>query len=142
LTSSDDVYCFTGAPTEIKEEISNLNQGNLIVENCTKGSIKVCFKGGTCNIEVDYSDGEVRKGKDIFYFSGMNDSNALMYAAIFSDKEVYECQVKRLMLRLKQLALIYYDKEIITRASSCDEGIGTSLIELSNLATIWITLQP
>ena len=66
LTSSDDVYCFVGAPTEIKEEISNLNQGNLLVENCTKGSIKVCFKGGTCNIEVDYSDGELRKGKDIF----------------------------------------------------------------------------
>lgn len=135
LTSSDNVYCFIGAPKEIKEEISNLNQKNLQVDNCSKGSTKVCFSGAGCNIEVDYTDGEVRKGEDIFYFSGMDDSNALMYAAIFSDKEIYECQVKRLMLRIEELSLIYYDKEIITRDSSgCDEGIGTSLIQLSTLA--------
>ena len=134
LTSSDEVYCFTGAPNEIKEEISNLNQKNFIVDNCTSDSIKVCFNEENCEIEVDYSDGEVRKGGDILYFSDIEDSNALMYAAIFSDKEIYECQVKRLMLRLKQLALIYYDKEIIEKASGCDEGIGTSLISLSNLA--------
>ncbi|MCK9569218.1 hypothetical protein M0R72_09795 [Candidatus Pacearchaeota archaeon] len=134
LTSADDVYCFMNAPTEIKEEILNLNQENLIVDNCTKGSIKVCFSGGTCDITVDYSDGEVKKGGDIFYFYEVEDSNALMYAAIFSDKEIYECQVKRLMLRLKQLALIYYDKEIITREIGCEDNLGTSLIQLINLA--------
>jgi hypothetical protein len=134
LTSSDDVYCFTNAPNEIKQEIINLNQKNLEVDNCSTKSTKVCFKGGTCDVEVDISDGEVKKGRDVFYFSGVDDSNALMYAAIFSSKEVYECQVKRLMLRLEQLALIYYDKEIITRSSGCDEGIGTSLILLSNSA--------
>jgi len=134
LTSADDVYCFMNAPTEIKEEILNLNQENLIVDNCTRGSIKVCFNGGTCNITVDYSDGEVKKGKDILYFYEIDDSNALMYAAIFSDKEVYECQVKRLMLRLEQLALIYYDKELLTRKVGCDDNLGTELIQLSSLA--------
>jgi hypothetical protein len=134
LTSADDVYCFMNAPKEIREEILNLNQKNLIADNCTKGSIKVCFSGGSCNIVVDYSDGEVRKGKDILSFSEMEDSNALMYAAIFSDKDVYECQIKRLMLRLKQIASIYYDKETITRKVGCEDNLGTELIELSNLA--------
>ena len=133
LTSADDVYCFTNAPASIKQEILNLNQNNLIVDNCTKGNIKVCFSG-TCEIEVDYSDKEVRKGKNIFYFEDIGDSNALMYAAIFSDKEIYECQVQRLMLRLKELSFIYYGKEILTRKIGCDEGTGIVLTELSNFA--------
>ena len=134
LTSKDEVYCFVNPPSEIKQEILNLNQENLVVDNCTKGDIKVCFTtSGSCDIKVYDNLGFLEKGQETFYFDGIENSTALMYAAIFSDKEVYECQVKRLMLRLKELSLIYYDKGVMERKNSCDE-MGNTLTSLSNIA--------
>lgn len=134
LISANEVYCFMNAPADIKQEITNLNKDNLVIEpNCTRDSIKVCFSGG-CDITVNYKEGTVRKGKDTFYFSGIENSTALMYAAIFSDKEVYECQVKRLMMRVSEISMVYYDKELLTRRAECDDTTGTNLFQLANSA--------
>jgi len=127
ITSSEENYCFINAPDEIKEELELLNQGNLHTENCHDDSIEVCFRG-TCEIEVNYNMEYVEKGSDRMYFK----TDALMYAAIFSDSGVYECQLKRLMQRTKQLASIYNEKAIFISRAGCDSNL--NLLELSNLA--------
>lgn len=127
LTSANDEYCFMGAPENIKNEIKNLNQGNLISENCTENSKKVCFESGIgCDIYVDYSANFVSKNSDKMYY----ETDALMYAAIFSDKEIYECQVKRLMKRIYQLSLIYSDKIVLTSREGCDSNLESDLSAL------------
>lgn len=137
MTSSMNRYCFVDAPSDIKEEISNLNQANLITEikNCSAGDTRVCFSGTKCDINVDYNNGYVTKNNTRTYFGGIEgDYKTLMYAAIFSDKDVYECQLKRLMLRVKELATLYKDKELFTRRVGCDDNLGGDLNALTALS--------
>lgn len=136
LTSASENYCFVYAPEEIEEEISDLKQNNpdlnLHVENCenSENFIQVCFKGN-CDIEVDYdSTKSVEKKGETVYF----ETDALMYAAIFSDKEIYECQVKRLMKRLDSLIELYYEKEDILKEKGCTQDLRYDLMSLENEA--------
>ena len=130
MTSKDKSYCFSDAPDSIEREISNLNQGNLIVGNCSSSSIKVCFNSGEdCNIDVNYENGILRKNGETFNFYG----DALMYAAIFSDKDVYECQLKRVMQRGEQLSLIYEEKSQFVSRNGCSSNSNQDLLELRNL---------
>jgi len=121
LTSSEQDYCFINAPERIKEELSDLNQENLIIENCPAKSVKVCFDAGLglafqeCDIDVDTGGRKVEKRNQIMFF----ETDALMYAAIFSDKGVYEYQIKRLMKRLNELLLLYDDKAVLLSAQGC-----------------------
>jgi len=46
-----------------------------------------------------------------------------MYAAIFSDKGNYECQVKRLMQRVAKLALLYEDKANFVSKRGCNSNL-------------------
>ncbi len=136
MTSSKEMYCFTGAPNDVKEEIIDLNQSNLLVGDCTGEEIKVCFKGGeNCAINVDYNSGIIEKEGEEVHFAGVGDARALMYAAIFSDKNTYECQVKRLMMRTRELSLLYADKEMITNKKGCGENMGSILNEFSEMAS-------
>ena len=57
-----------------------------------------------------------------------------MYAAIFSSPDVYECNVKRLMLRLVNLCLVYRDEIKILESKRCGSVIDSQLIEMINLA--------
>ncbi len=115
MTSSRETYCFANAPGDIKEEIENLNQTNLLIgEDCS--GISVC-SSSNCDIRI-YSN-YVKKGNDKLYFS----SDALMYAAIFSDPLVYECQLKRLMKRVEALSLIYSNKASFVEGKGCDSEI-------------------
>ena len=107
LTPQNDIYCFKDAPLTVREEISNLNQDNLVLDDCSGANIIVCFNGGqNCNISVDYSGDTVTKDGTAVNFYG----DALMYAAIFSDSTTYECQVKRLMQRDSELTQLYLNK--------------------------------
>jgi len=64
------------------------------------------------------------------YYEG----DALMYAAIFSDKEEYECQVKRLMNRAKKLFEIYQDKaDFVLQKTECNSEIDMELIQMISL---------
>jgi hypothetical protein len=133
ITSSNVRYCFFNSPDEITNEISQLNQSNIIVGNCSVGDIKICFGNDNCDINVDLNSNSVEKNGSLMYF-GSTDETALMYAAIFSDKDIYECQVKRLMSRLNEISSLYIDKELITEKKGCDTNAGADLGELSNLA--------
>jgi len=136
MTSSDKEYCFSEAPENIRNEISMLNQKNLLTNstgNCPDSSIEICFDG-SCDIKVDYdagdyySYGSVEKNGNTTHFEG----DALMYAGIFADKEIYDCQVKRLMQRIEKLSLIYYDKALFISRTGCNSNL--DLPKLSNEA--------
>ncbi len=126
ITSSEDNYCFIDAPDRIENEISFLGQKNLFLDNCSGNEIKVCFESSNCEINV--RENYVEKNEDRIYFS----DDSLMYAAIFSDKELYECQLKRLMERVSELALLYNDKANFVSRVDCNSNL--NLIGLSNSA--------
>ena len=131
LTSSANNYCFTNPPENIKEELLALNQKNIFVNNCTdlSNEIDVCFTG-SCNIQVNYGAGTVKKNNLFLHFR----TDALMYAAIFSEKKVYDCQLQRLMDRIEQLSQIYKDKENFILQRGCNSNLGGDLISLGNAA--------
>jgi len=103
-----------------------LDNENLLFEDCItrEDTKKVCFTATNCDVDVDYNRGEVIKGDDLVYF----EEDSLMYAAIFSSKEEYECQVKRIAKRINSLAQLYQEKADLI---SCETGLN-QLIELTN----------
>jgi hypothetical protein len=60
------------------------------------------------------------------------ETDSLMYAAIFSDKELYECQVQRLMKRTKQMSDIYTEKILLVSKRGCSNGFESELMGLSS----------
>ena len=123
LTSSKKFYCFINAPSRIEDEISDLGQENLYTENCPTDSINVCFGiySGTieCDIYVNENRASVEKGGEVVYY----ETDALMYAAIFSDFDVYECQITRLLQRTNELINIYSDKNAIISLQGCSSEV-------------------
>jgi hypothetical protein len=131
LTSASEKYCFVSPPSDIKEELKQLGQGNVLLENCSEDDTRVCFSSGTqCDIIVNYNAKYVRKQKKELGFEG----DALMYAAVFSDPDIYECQVERLMKRAEQLALLYTEKERIISMKGCESALYDDLMLFSNSA--------
>lgn len=138
---STSQYCFVNAPEEVEKEVLGLNLQNIKVNNCSSGNIKVCFDSGSdCDImvrgqcsgaldcESDYDYGVVEKGEESIFYTG-----SLMYGAIFSDKGIYECNVKRLMKRLRQQALLFKDESSLLTVK-CGSVASASLIRLANAA--------
>jgi hypothetical protein len=128
LSSSKEEYCFIDSPSNIQDELEALGQDNIKLdeENCSDKAIKICFASGSdCNIYISYSGGKgiLEKGSENLEFGG----DALMYAAIFSDKELYECQLSRLMKRTKELAMLYKDKSIRLKERGCESGLNGDL---------------
>ncbi len=129
LTPSNKKYCFINPPHDVENEISNLNQENLFVGNCPTNSTKVCFDSNSdCNVVVNYGGKYVEKDRQKFYFY----SDSLMYAAIFSNKEVYECQLKRVMQRAEQLSTLYMEKSQIVSQKGCNLNVNSELLSLSS----------
>jgi hypothetical protein len=132
---SSENYCFINAPNEIKSEILELTIKNIQIgdfDNCT--GINVCFDiNGDCDIEVsgkclgyqcesEYDEGIVLKsGRPMFY------SESLLYAAIFSSPGIYECNVKRLMNKFNELALVYINKANIIQNKDCNSNLEPDL---------------
>lgn len=130
LTSSKKEYCFIDPPERIEKEISRLNPKNIFTTDCPGNSIKVCFEGGSeCDIDVNHNIKSVEKRGDVVYFEG----DTLMYAAIFADKEIYECQLERLMQRTEQLASLYDDKASLISNQGCP--LELNLFALSTAAS-------
>ena len=126
ITPSSKDYCFIDAPSEIEEEIENMKGSEspqyIFQENCsTKDMVQVCFRDEGCDINVNYNLGELEKEGEIFFFQG----DALMYAAIFSEKGIYDCQVQRLMKKVGILSDIYIEKSIVNPRSGCLEDVQT-----------------
>ena len=131
LTSANKKYCFVNAPDEIEEEISDLNQENLLVQQCPDDSIKICFRTSRseCDIIVNGNSQSVEKNGQVVYY----ETNALMYAAIFADKGVYECQVSRLMKRTNELLYLYSEKYSLLSERGCSSGVNSEIISFRNL---------
>jgi len=125
LTSKE--YCFLNPPQKIEEDISSFQEDNIKMENCSEESVRVCFGfGSDCDIKVNYNQENVEKDGEILYFTGN-----LVYGAIFADKNIYECQVKRLMQRTEQLSSLYKDKSEFIK-EHCDSGLEIDLLNLKN----------
>jgi len=119
-------YCFEGAPDDIQEEIEDLEFENIKFEDCSEGAKKVCFGDYGCDIYVDYDNSYVDNENERVYFN----NDALMYAGIFSDKDIYECQIGRLMKRTEQLALLYKDKSVFVSQRGCSSEMSNELLQL------------
>jgi hypothetical protein len=141
-------YCFVNAPNFIRGEIEDLNLKNINfsskIDKCFKGDIKVCFNFDVsgCNMSVypdcrsycnndyeGYDIGYVEKdGKTLTYFG------SLMYGAIFSSPQIYECNSQRLGNKISELGKIYKDKIDILKSKNCNTIIGSYIDQIIDLA--------
>ena len=62
------------------------------------------------------------------------DNAALMYAGIFSDADIYECQLKRLMKRVSELSSLYKNKAVLISQKGCPTSLGDELTQLKDFA--------
>lgn len=131
LIPFEEDYCFSDAPEDIERDINNINAKNLKIGNCTQEDIKVCFSSDSdCDMRVDVGGGVVEKREGEIYFQ----DESLMYGAIFSSVENYECQVKRIMQRIVNLVEIYNDKAQFISPIGCNSNLRTDLNVLKSKA--------
>jgi hypothetical protein len=130
-------YCFIKPPRSIERNIEIIDEEFFQIDNCSEDAIKVCFDE-SCDIEVRgecancrdlYEQGTVYKnGKQLAY------SGNLLYGAIISSKELYECNIKRLMARTASLADVYLDTARIMGQRDCESNMETELMALKSSA--------
>ena len=143
-------YCFVNAPAEIKDELIGMKIPAIEFKEskigCKEGSKKVCFdaaidcdiniKGTFCEeheeCETAYKYGVVNKdGKRLSFVT-----DALLYAAIFSDGEIYECNFNRLIYRLSLLCDIYDARTAKLSGRGCNmENIDSLITMLHDKST-------
>jgi len=141
VTSTEDKYCFVNPPDEIEDEIKLLigenvrENENFILEsrkvNCPSESTQICFDTQSgCDIYVNRNLRRVQRSSETVWYEG----DALMYAAIFSNKKDYECQIDRLMNRTEQIYEIYQDKaEFVLKKTNCDSQLDVEIMRMINL---------
>ena len=124
IISSQD-YCFYQAPNNIKDDLEGLNLKNIkftdVKEECGADDSVVCFGSNQCDINV-LNEKVIKNNGDELYYVG-----DLVYAAIFSSSEIYECNLKRLKNRFNELALVYIDKIKIFEQKECSSNIEIDL---------------
>ncbi len=130
IVATMDNYCFIAAPNDVFDELKALGMPHVsFVERrsqCAAGAISVCFSGTGCGVQVDLARRAVtRDSKTVYYPDAVG--QPLLYAAIFSDPDVYECHVKRLMKRAAELAEVYADKADLLQGSACSSDLSTEL---------------
>jgi hypothetical protein len=138
IWSDKESYCFVMPPREIEDELSAMKPKNIYVaevaskiSNCSKSSKKVCFTANTntkCDIQVSMNSKAVTKGNSTVYFEG----TALLYGAIFASPSTYECQVKRLMKRNSELALLYAGKANNLGSRGCNSNLQETFLAYAN----------
>ncbi|MBS3078763.1 hypothetical protein J4218_01450 [Candidatus Pacearchaeota archaeon] len=125
---SDRDYCFYDAPAQLQNDLQQLQLNNVLFPNKTTAceGVRVCFSNNAeCDIVVSTSGKYVIKEDVKMYYYGN-----LIYAAIFSSPEIYECNVKRLMNKLNQLGPIYLDKIEIIKRKNCESNVAPKLNQL------------
>lgn len=132
MIPADENYCFKGAiDDDIEEELfEQLRIENVFMESdCPDNSINICFTSSS-DCDIIMGDDYVLKGDERLVFV----DDTTMYAAIFSDPTVYECQMKRLAKRLNKLSQIYQKKVVYVDSRGCVSGIQPELAILSGLS--------
>jgi hypothetical protein len=132
-------YCFTETPKEIGDEIKAFGIPLIKIENCSAEDIEVCFGSNNCDVNVHgtcntncnsvYDEGYVEKGSSRLYFVG-----SLVYGAIFSDRDTYNCDVKRLLYRSGRIAEILSEKANLMNSGECNTNLGADLSYFSGFA--------
>ena len=79
---------------------------------------------------MNYPPGIVRKGGEGLVFAG----DAMMYAAIFSDKAVYQCNFDRLIERLRTQIDMNIAESIKLKERGCDTDALLSSLQLMKSA--------
>jgi hypothetical protein len=132
-------YCFVNPLSDIQEEIEDLGSagdiGIEVVSNpneCLQGKTLVCFNQIGCDINVNTASKLVTHvgREDIFY------EGDLIYGAILSDPEIYECQLKRLMKRASELSIIYAKKSNLLIGEGCFNSLQGDLISFASITQI------
>ncbi|MBI3334415.1 hypothetical protein HYZ97_02925 [Candidatus Pacearchaeota archaeon] len=129
-------YCFVNPERNVEEILggTGLNVTSIrmvdALSQCSRNSTRVCFvhsdgsTGSTqgCDTVVNTALQQVKKKGKIIYYEG-----SLLYGAIFSDPEVYECTVQRVMLKTQELAGIYAEKSNLLSGMSngCSSALGS-----------------
>jgi len=130
-------YCFEGVEENLRQVFNIFgNTSNVLLENCSTKTnyVQVCSGRSGCaaNIVGDENEGYVEKdGKNLYY------TGSLIFAAVFSDSSVYECQVARLAKKISNLCEVYKDKVDMTalRVSECSNDVGVKLSALKSVAS-------
>ncbi|MEK6855140.1 MAG: hypothetical protein AABX73_02875 [Nanoarchaeota archaeon] len=132
--SDKENYCFVSPPQEIEEDIKEITQDNIIKNlisvnseaECSQDSIKVCFRETGCSIDVSLGSKSVTKnGKTVYYaesFGKEEEKYSLLYASIFSEQEIYECQIKRLAKRASEIASLNKEKSLYLTSKGCSSS--------------------
>ncbi len=134
-------YCFKDLPNNIADTLENLNLENFEFSTCSPGSISACRYPGACDVQIEdlciagvdcddpYDYGYVLRKGDTkrMYYQGN-----LIYAAMFSTPNLYECNVKRLSQRVAQLSRLYKDQNSFSRG--CGNIIEAPLVQLAGNA--------
>lgn len=142
LILDSQTYCYIGLDEEdyfqkgIISDLTIVQKKALFgASNCTEDSVRVCFGvGGKCDITVrplcsdssncesEYEVGYVEKeGSSVAYVGN------LLYPAIFSSEEIYECNTKRLLYRQFVLSNIYLEKINRIGSRGCNSALSSSL---------------
>ena len=99
--------------------------GTCTLPNATK----VCFTSGSdCDIKVTGASQMAGTVKNIKTGTTVEYVNNLIYAAIFSDKSVYDCNVLRLKYRATKIAENYAEKADLMNARGCGTNMKPDLI--------------
>jgi hypothetical protein len=147
IIMSSNNYCFdtsSAIPLQIRADLENLQMENVhFADTCGSGNITVCFGSGGCNITVqntpssaclggcnNYEVGSVSKEDGTVEYVGN-----LLYGAIFSSKDIYDCNVARLGKKTATLAELYLGK-ISQVPSGCGSSIGGDLSTLMGAGDI------
>ncbi|MAG02680.1 hypothetical protein CMI42_05060 [Candidatus Pacearchaeota archaeon] len=129
MYSNNQLYCVHDASAGFREDVEGLNLKNIIFMNQSVEceGIEVCFNQGRCDINVFENNNLILKdGEKLYYVDD------LIYAAIFSSPEIYECNVKRIKKRFNELGRIYLDKINVIKRVNCDAKLGDKLALLVN----------
>jgi hypothetical protein len=131
IIPTEKQFCFVNAPSEIINLTKDLNLENIKsvtgISLCSEQSEKVCFRRvNGCDTVVDINLKITTKEDKRLYFDG----EALMFASIFSNPNIYECQIKRLAKRASSLAQLYEEKKNFIATKNC-----RSLADLNLLIT-------
>jgi hypothetical protein len=129
---ADRNYCFYDSPEQFQKDLEQLQLNNIIFPNKTTecSGVKVCFsQTKNCDITVFTNNKYVLKENKKLYYDGN-----LIFAAIFSSPEIYQCNIQRLMSKLNQLSSIYIDKIKIIERKNCKSNVENKLYQMAAMS--------
>jgi hypothetical protein len=140
LIPSSQEYCLEDVPEDISDNLDLLGIDNLYFSNCSndENMVQICTSPQNCDIIITgyctsfectskYNFGTVKKGSDTYYYT-----NDLIYSAIFSDIDNYNCNTRRLINRNSLLAEMYLDKINLLNSRGCTNYLAEDLLIWKN----------